>query len=336
MRLLPTPSPVHATKVRRSLGRTAICTSSTIGLVAPDRPVLLAGGLGNPTRQFSMKLGLLVDAATCTRWWATSIHSRPTVATFFLLVFGQSIVAWPIPGCAGSPAPFRTSASSVLLITSRNILLSLVPSGVCLALRSWGLTEWHLLSHSEATMARRNKSNLLQRVKNFQPKASKGRTTAFLPLRIPPAAKVQLQRAADERGVSLNSYMQDLVLAKANGRSDADAIEEERGHSAQREVRSELETSTASVRAVRDRLDGLRKFWRGMVADVEATVRAGKFSWWGGEPDEETKRMLGTLETQMRACADSLAQTRAAILAARPGKGSAGQTVWDSIVGEKS
>lgn len=178
----------------------------------------------------------------------------------------------------------------------------------------------------------------MARVRSFhgkQRKTARVGVTAFMPLRVPPDLKKKLEDAAAKQGVSLNSYMQDLVAAKANGNPGPDPLAAERAVAAQREIRSELQTSTASVREVRDRLDGMRKFWRGMVADVEDTLRAGKFSWWHGTPDEETKRMLATLETQMLACADSLAQTRKAILAARPQKASGSQTMWDSIVGEK-
>lgn len=191
-------------------------------------------------------------------------------------------------------------------------------------------------------MAKNKQPDLMARVRAFhgkQRKTARVGATAFLALRVPPAMKKKIEAAAAEQGISVNSYMQDLVAAKANGNPGPDPLAAERAVAAQREIRSELETSTASVREVRDRLDGMRKFWRGMVADVEDTLRAGKFSWWSGTPDEETKRMLATLETQMRACADSLAQTRSAILAARPKKTSRGpgpgESLMDSIVGGK-
>ena len=183
-------------------------------------------------------------------------------------------------------------------------------------------------------MAKKTVHDLMERVL-----ASGGKThqvkhkgaAAFLPLRVAPALKKKLQAAADSQGVSLNLYMQDLLAAKANGNPDANALDTERAQEAQRTVKQRLETSTASVRQVRERLDGLRKFWRGLVADVESALRTGQFSFWRGEPDEETKRMLAALEKQMDACAASLSSTRDEIVKARPKRA----TVLDRALGRE-
>jgi len=180
-------------------------------------------------------------------------------------------------------------------------------------------------------MAKAKKADLLTRVLG----RPKGPPTSYLPLRVPPEVKATLERDAKKAGVPLNKYMQSLLAAKANGAPNPDAIEEERGHSAQREIKRELQSSVASAADIRGRLDGLRRLCRGMLADAERALRAGRYSFWRGEPDEETKKNIAALELEIAACSKSVSEARAAILAARPGKDPGGKTLWDSIVGEK-
>jgi hypothetical protein len=89
------------------------------------------------------------------------------------------------------------------------------------------------------------------------------------------------------------------------------------------------------VEEVRERLDDLRKFWRELQADVERAVRAGKYSWWSGTPDEETTRKLGVLSAALRGCADSFQQTQDAILPAGPKKPATGKSLFEHMTGRK-
>lgn len=186
-------------------------------------------------------------------------------------------------------------------------------------------------------MVKKAKGDLMSRVRSFRGKGKPtGRNTHFIGIRLPADVKREIEAGAASEGVSLNSYVQELMAVKATGRSTPDAIEEERGLSAEREIRRELLTSVTSAGDIRQRLDGLRHLCRGMLADAERTLRAGHYSFWRGEPDKETQRILTSLETELVACSKSVSEARAAILAARPGKASAeGKTLWEHVTGEK-
>lgn len=178
-------------------------------------------------------------------------------------------------------------------------------------------------------------SSLLTRIKGHRPGRKPGPATSYMPLRVPVATKEKLRAEAARKGVDLNSYLQDLLAAKANGRATPDAVEEERGHSAEREIRRELLNSVASAGDIRRRLEGLRRLCRGLLADAERAVREGRYSWWHGTPDPDTAKILAALDLEIANLSKHAAEARTAILATRPGKDPGGKTVWDSIMGEK-
>lgn len=182
-------------------------------------------------------------------------------------------------------------------------------------------------------MPEKSKADLMSRVRSFRGKGKKpGRNTHFIGIRLPPDVKREIEAQAKRDGVSLNSYMQDLVAAKANGASTPDAIEEERGRSAEREIRRELLNSVASAGDIRRSLAGLRDLNRGLLADAERALREGRYSFWRGEADQETKKIIAALELAIADLKKHVAEARTAILAARPKKP---ETQWDRIVGAK-